>query len=157
MTEPELVVVPVTFKAACAFVAQYHRHHREPRGCKFALGVELEGRLVGVAMVGRPISRYFDDGRTAEITRTCTDGTRNANSKLYGACRAAARAMGYTRIVTYTETGESGASLRAAGFVQVRTLAPRRNWAESSVKLRAIRNPAARGGIVRGLWEWPTA
>lgn len=121
---------------------------------KFAIGVEDDGRLCGVAIVGRPISRAFDDGLTAEVTRTCTDGTANANSFLYGACRAAAKAMGYRRIVTYTEDGESGASLKAAAFWRVRELPARKNWAESSVALRAKRDPDGRGGIVRGLWEW---
>jgi hypothetical protein len=149
-----LRVVPVTFKAACRFVAEHHRHHRAPRGMKFAIGVEDDGRLCGVAIIGRPISRVFDDGLTAEVTRTCTDGTRNANSLLYGAARAAAKAMGYRRIVTYTEDGESGSSLKAAAFWRVKELPALKNWAESSVRLRAKRDPAGRGGVARGLWEW---
>jgi len=149
-----LRVVPLTYKAACRFVEAHHRHHHEPRGMKFAIGVEDDGRLCGVAIVGRPISRAFDDGFTAEVTRTCTDGTRNANSLLYGACRAVAKAMGYRRVVTYTEDGESGASLKAAAFWRVRTLPARKNWAESSVTLKDLRDPNGRGGVVRGLWEW---
>lgn len=73
-------------------------------------------QLVGVAIVGRPVAPKLDDGLTVEITRVCTDGTRNAASMLYGACRKAARAMGYDRIFTYTLPEEGGASLRAAGF-----------------------------------------
>jgi hypothetical protein len=58
----------------------------------------------------------LDDGWTAEVTRVCTDGTRNACSILYGACWRAARALGYRRLVTYTLAHESGASLRAVGW-----------------------------------------
>jgi hypothetical protein len=83
-----LNVVPVTFRQAHAFIATHHRHHRPPQGMKFTLGVAT---LVGVAVVGRPIARHLDDGLTAEVTRTCTDGTPNANSALYGAAWRAAR------------------------------------------------------------------
>lgn len=152
-----LRIVPINFRRACAFVAEHHRHHDKPQGCKFCVGVEDGGRLCGVAIVGRPISRFFDDGQTCEVTRSCTDGTAHVNSMLYGACRRAAFAMGYSRIVTYTEEGESGSSLKAAGFWKVKTLDARKNWAESSVKLRAKRNPDARAGVVRGLWEWRAA
>ena len=131
--------MPVTFRLAAEFVGKHHRHNRPPVGAKFCIGVELENTLVGVAIVGRPISRHFDNGRTAEVTRTCTDGTRNANSILYGAAWRAAKAMGYTRIVTYTQQQESGASLKAAGWRKVKDLAARKNWAESSVKLKNIR------------------
>lgn len=150
-----LRVVPVTFRRACAFVDTLHRHHKKPKGCKFPIGLwNGERELVGVAIVGRPISRIFDDGFCAEVTRTCTDGTFNANSMLYGACRRAAQAMGYTRVITYNEDGESGASLKAAGFWKVKELKARKNWAESSVKLRAKKDQHGRGGIARGLWEW---
>lgn len=109
-------IVPITFKQACCFVQQLHRHNKPPAGHKFSIGLLHEGVLVGVAMAGRPVARFFDDGLTLEVNRTCTDGTRNANSMLYGAVRRTAWGMGYRRIVTYTQAGESGASLRAAGF-----------------------------------------
>jgi hypothetical protein len=149
-----LEIVPTTYKAACRFVTAHHRHHKQPRGHKWSVAVADAGRLCGVAIVGRPISRVFDNGFTAEITRTCTDGTFNANSMLYGACRRAAQAMGYRRVITYNEDGESGASLKAAGFWRVKELPARKNWSESSVKLKALRDPDGRGGVVRGLWEW---
>ena len=76
----------------------------------------MNGKIVGVAIVGRPVARSFDDGWTVEVTRTCTDGTANANSKLYGACWRAAQALGFKRMITYTLPSESGASLRAAGW-----------------------------------------
>jgi tRNA A37 N6-isopentenylltransferase MiaA len=109
-------VVPVTLRAANAYVAEHHRHHRPTRGCLFCIGLETEGHLVGVTIVGRPVARMLQDGRTAEVTRLCTDGTRNACSALYGAAWRAARAIGYRRLVTYTLPEEGGTSLRAAGW-----------------------------------------
>ncbi|CCK26045.1 hypothetical protein BN159_1666 [Streptomyces davaonensis JCM 4913] len=123
-----LVIVPVSRRQADAFIDQHHRHHRPPQGMTFALGVAADGRLVGVVVAGRPVARYLDDGMTLEITRTCTDGTQNANSKLYGAACRAACALGYRRVVTYTEESESGASLRAAGFEPVARLPENAGW-----------------------------
>ncbi|PWY09659.1 XF1762 family protein [Citrobacter koseri] len=145
-------IVPITFRQACDFVRQLHRHNKPPAGHKFSIGLLHEGVLVGVAMAGRPVARFFDDGLTLEVNRTCTDGTRNANSMLYGAVRRSAWGMGYRRIVTYTQAGESGASLRAAGFSLVKTLPARGSWAESSVKRCAGRSQAF-GGVERHLWE----
>jgi hypothetical protein len=108
---------PVTFRTACAFVAQHHSHHKPPRGWKFGVGVADGDRLVGVAMVGRPVARHLDDGRTLEVLRCCSDGTaRNVASKLYSACWRAARALGYQRLITYTLAEETGTSLRAASW-----------------------------------------
>lgn len=148
-----LVIVPISFRSACAFIAALHRHNKPPRGMKFAIGCADETGLRGVATAGRPIARSLDDGLTLEINRTCTDGCPNANSFLYGAARRIAHEMGYQRVITYTEEGESGASLRAAGFRLVAELEPRRNWAESSVKLRDLRDGKVRAGVRRYRWE----
>jgi len=72
---------------------------------------------------------------------------------LYGACRRAAFAMGYRRIITYTQADETGASLRGAGFDRVKELAPRASWAQSSVKLHGLRDPVGSGGVGRVLWQ----
>lgn len=146
-------VVPITFKAACEFVKNLHRHNKPPRGHKFSIGLQKDGELVGVAMAGRPIARAFDDGLTLDVNRTCTDGTRNANSMLYGAIRKAGFAMGYLRLITYTRQDETGDSLRASGFIRVKELAARKNWANSSVKLRKIRDSSADSDIGRVLWK----
>lgn len=148
-------IVPLNFKRASEYVARFHRHNKPPIGCKFCIGVEDEaGILEGVAQCGRPIARHFDDGVTLEINRTCTNGARNANSMLYGACRAIAKAMGYRRIITYTQGDESGASLRAAGFVKVRDMKPRNDWASSSGDAnRGNRQTGYAGGVPRSLWE----
>ena len=108
--------MPVTIQDARAFVAQHHRHHRPPVGGLFAVGVAEAGKIVGVAIVGRPISRMLQDGWTAEVTRVATNGTKNACSMLYAACRRAALALGWRRLVTYTLPEEGGASLRGAGW-----------------------------------------
>ncbi len=147
-------IVPITLKAAKQFVKDLHRHHKPPTGHKFSIGLMSGNTLVGVAMVGRPIARHFDDGRTAEVNRSCTDGTPNANSMLYGAAWRCARAMGYRRLITYTQAEESGASLRAAGWVRVKDLRPRGNWAESSgPKSKVKRDKTGNGGVARVLWE----
>lgn len=111
-----LTLVAVSLAAANAFVAEHHRHHKPVRGHKFSLGCAVDGQLIGVAIVGRPISRYLDNGHTLEANRLCTDGTRNACSFLYGAAWRAALALGYRKIVTYILASENGASLRAAGW-----------------------------------------
>jgi hypothetical protein len=145
-----LRIVPVTFADACGFVAMHHRHHRPPVGHKFSIGVADESdRLVGVATVGRPVARYSDDGLTLEVNRSATDGTPNANSMLYGAAWRAAKALGYRKLITYTQAGESGASLRAAGYRVVAEMPPRRGW---SVPSRP-RDDRGVDGIPRTLWE----
>jgi hypothetical protein len=107
---------PMDLEGANEFVTRLHRHHKAARGHKFSIGAQLEGVLVGVVMVGRPVSFIRDDGMTLEVTRCCTDGTRNACSFLYGAAARATFALGYDRLGTYIRQDESGISLRAAGW-----------------------------------------
>lgn len=109
-------MVPVSLEDANAFVTRLHRHHQPVRGHKFSLGAELGAQLVGIAIIGRPVARMLQDGKTLEVTRLCTDGTRNACSFLYGAAARATFALGYERIGTYTLPDEGGASLRATGW-----------------------------------------
>ena len=73
----DLRIVPVTFADACQFVTLWHRHHIAPIGHKFSIGVcDNDNTLRGVAMIGRPVARAFDDGLTLEVNRTATDGTQ---------------------------------------------------------------------------------
>ena len=148
-----LHIRPITLRAACEFVNAFHRHNKAPQGHKFSVALYDDNRLVGVAIAGRPVARLLDDGFTLEVNRTCTDGTRNANSMLYGACWRAAKAMGYRRCITYTQADESGSSLRGAGFIPVADLAPRGSWADHSQKFRALRDPVGSGGVARRRWE----
>ena len=85
-----LSITPINLDEANAFVAQYHRHHKPVVGHKFSIGAFDGDRLVGAVIVGRPVSRMRDDGATLEVTRLCTDGTRNACSFLYGCAARAA-------------------------------------------------------------------
>lgn len=111
-----LELVPISLKEANAFVEQYHRHHKPVVGHKFSVAAAANGKIVGVAIVGRPVSRYLDDGWTLEVNRLCTDGTRNTCSFLYSAAWRAAKNMGYKRLVTYILDTETGSSLKAAGW-----------------------------------------
>ena len=103
--------VRIELGEANAFVEQLHRHHKPVVGHLFSIGAEQDGKIVGVAIVGRPVSRHRDDGTCAEVTRLCTDGTKNACSFLYGACARAAFAIGYRKIGTYILASEPGTSL----------------------------------------------
>lgn len=108
--------VRIELAEANAFVEQHHRHHKPVVGHIFSLGAVFGGKIVGVAIVGRPVSRMRDDGLTAEVTRLCTDGSRNACSFLYGASARAAFALGFKRIGTYILAREPGTSLMAANW-----------------------------------------
>jgi hypothetical protein len=115
-----LRIAPITHKEAAAYIARHHRHCPPQQGWKFGISLRgPRGGLHGVVVVGRPVARLMDDGITAEITRLCTRGQKNACSRLYAAARRAAFAMGYQRIITYTLNVESGVSLKASGFVPV--------------------------------------
>lgn len=109
-------LVALKLDEANAFIERYHRHHKPVVGHKFSLGAIKNGDIVGVAIVGRPVSRMRDDGETLEVTRLCTVGTKNACSFLYGAAARATFALGFKRIGTYTLPEEGGASLRGAGW-----------------------------------------
>lgn len=54
-----LTLTPVTLAAANTFVNAHHRHHKATAGHKFSIGCAKDGELVGVAIVGRPVSRYL--------------------------------------------------------------------------------------------------
>jgi hypothetical protein len=149
----DLRLVPVAFRQACAFVAAHHRHHGPPLGMKFAIGVAAaDGALAGVVIAGRPVARYLDDGLTVEVTRTCTRGAANANSMLYAAAWRAARALGYRRAITYTQAGESGASLHAAGWQPVATCLPNAGWDRPG----RPRRPSTACYIARTRWQAPS-
>ncbi|GAA4912604.1 XF1762 family protein [Streptomonospora salina] len=143
-----LHLIPVSLAEAKAFIEVFHRHLPPPRGHKFSIGAaDQAGVLVAVAVVGRPVARGLDDGRTLEVTRLAADGTPDACSMLYAACRRAARALAYERLVTYTRAEEPGTSLRAAGWAAVAALPPRGDW--HPPRRDGLRGPA------RTRWEAP--
>lgn len=110
-------VVPLTISKAKEIVGKFHRHHKPPQGGLFAVGIAIDGEVVGAAIIGRPVARMLDDGWTAEVTGCAVrEGVKNGCSRLYGAAVRAAVALGYRRVFTYTLASESGASLRASGW-----------------------------------------
>ena len=121
-------LAPCSIKDAQKFVGQHHRHNLPPRGGLFAAKVVEDDETIGVMIVGRPVARSLNDGYTAEVTRVCTTGAPNAPSMLYGAARRAAKALGYKRLFTYTLASETGASLKASGWVRDADLPERPSW-----------------------------
>jgi hypothetical protein len=124
-------VVPLHLREANEFVAEHHRHNLPTVGCKFAIGAFHDGKLVGVAIAGRPVARRLDDGKTLEVLRVCTDSTPHACSFLYARIARIARLMGYGRVITCTLEEESGASLRAVGAKVVGQVEPQ-EWSVPS-------------------------
>lgn len=113
--------VPLELKVANEFVSILHRHHDPVYRDKFRVGALHNGRLVGVVQVGRPVSRMLDDGKTVEVVRLCTDGTKDVCSFLYSRAARIAKEMGYEKIITYILCTETGASLRACGWIEEAT------------------------------------
>lgn len=107
---------PITLKEANEFVLLFHRHHKPTVGHKLSVAVYNETHLVGVAIMGRPVARAIDYCAVTEVTRLCTDGTKNACSFLYSVTARIARELGYLRIQTYILETEPGTSLLASGW-----------------------------------------
>ncbi|WP_321170225.1 XF1762 family protein [Eisenbergiella porci] len=122
-------IISITLREANAFIEKHHRHNGRVQGCKFCVAVADDLDAVhGVAIVGRPVARRLDDGKTAEVTRLCTDGIDNGCSFLYSRCARIAKLMGYQKIITYTLATENGASLRASGWQCAPGLRGGGNW-----------------------------
>lgn len=145
-----LDLVPCRLRDARTFTARHHRHNAPPQGGLFAIGAAVNGELVGVVIVGRPVARHFDNGTTAEVLRVTTDSTTNAASMLYGAAWRAARAMGYRRLITYTRADEPGTSVQAAGWQVIAHRPPRPHWTSMS---RAATPGSWDANVARTLWE----
>jgi hypothetical protein len=142
-----LELQPITYREACVFIEEYHRHHKPPQGHLFSIAINDGQRVVGVVMIGRPVARKLDDHWTAEVTRCCTDGTPHVASKLYAAAWRAARAMGYRRMITYILQAEPGTSLIAAGWKELYST-PGRSWSVPS-RPRVDTHPLGQ----KRLWE----
>lgn len=155
-----LRIVPISRADARRFVLDHHRHHFDPRTWITQFGAAAGDILVGVGIVGIPSARALMSGAqsTAELTRTATDGTRNANSMLSRNGWHLARSLGYERLITYTQEGESGASLRAAGFRVIAERPARGGWDMPSRPRRprlceSCGEPIRTSGVARTLWE----
>lgn len=153
--KPRLTVIPITLRRANDFVANFHRHSGRTvrNGGKFAIGAETDGELVGVAIVGNPVSATLMDGFTAEVLRVCVapNGPRNACSFLYGRCWRIWQQMGGLRLVTYTLDTEGGASLRGAGWKIVGRTKPHRRWQARDDGI--LRKDQAIYGLEKLRWE----
>jgi len=114
----KLRIVPLTITAARVAVERWHSHHRAPLSGICCVGVESEGDLACVAVLGRPVSRMLDaDDATAEVTRVASSGeVPHAASAALGAISRAALALGYRRLVSYTILGEAGTIYRACNW-----------------------------------------
>lgn len=114
----DLRKAPVSLAEAKRYLADHHSHNSvPPAGWLFGTAVYNGPTLCGIGMAGRP-ARGLQDGATAEITRVCTVGDRNACSMIYGGLLAALKAIGWRRAYTYTLKSECAACVRAVGFVK---------------------------------------
>ncbi len=120
-----LALRPITIAAALKWCRATHRRLPKLQGGMWAVGVERDAALVGVAIVGRPTARLLDDGRRLQVLRVAVlagdvsdgGGHKGANSMLYGGVARAARAIGCRDLFTYIHDDEPGTSLRAAGWI----------------------------------------
>lgn len=144
-----LVPVPIALAQANRYVADFHRHNGALPAAKFSIAaVDGETGLVhGVAVAGLPKARMLDDGATLEVNRVCTDGATNCCSFLYGCCKRAAKAMGYSLLITYTQADEPGASLKASGWT-LDGEAGGGSWVRASRS-----NGAKYAGVIKQRWH----
>lgn len=133
---------------ANAFISEHHRHHKPVVGHRFSIGAKKDGVLVGVAIVGRPVARLVDKSTTLEVTRLCTNGTKNACSFLYAAAARIGRELGYQWIQTYILDSEPGTTLEAAGWEYVGT-AGGGQWKHTDGKARRTDQPTC----LKGKWR----
>ena len=115
----KITIVPIKQDEAKVFINKHHRHHKAPVGSVFQIAAAVDNKIIGVAMVGRPVSRILDNGWTLEVNRLCTDGTKNVCSMLYSACWRVAKNLGYKKLITYILNNETGSSLKGAGWINV--------------------------------------
>jgi hypothetical protein len=138
-----LVPCRVSKEVADEFVNRLHRHHDPDLGARFVVGAwcTTQGRLVGVGVVGRPRARGIDQHRVVEVTRCCTDGTKNACSFVYARAAQIAQAFGFRAIMTYTLADEGGRSLRALGWwpEALRIDGSKSTWANRAGREDALR------------------
>ena len=106
----KISATPLELADANEFIRELHRHHDPVYRDKFRVGAVVDGKLVGVVQVGRPVSRNLDGGKTVEVVRLCTDGTKDVCSFLYAKAARIAKEMGYRKIITYILESESGVS-----------------------------------------------
>lgn len=125
----EMKAIPIELKDANEYVSMLHRHHDPVYRDKFRIAcMGADGKIHGVIQAGRPVSRNLDDGKTIEVVRCCTDGTKNVCSFLYSRMARIAKEMGYSKIITYILETEDGASLKASGWHHEADTQGNRSW-----------------------------
>lgn len=153
-------IIPLGLREANDFVEAHHRHSARTSndGGKFAIGLEHDGKLVGVAIVGRPIARGIQQMHgpgTAELLRCCIGpgAPEGSGKKLNSRCKRIWQLMGGVRLVTYTLASESGGSLSGAGFKK-EAFVPGRQWSGSKRGDRPIADqPKFRwGAALKEIW-----
>lgn len=148
-----LQLQPISLQDARLFVLEHHRHHKPPLSGFFAVAVNDGIKIVGVAIIGRPVARALQDGWTAEVTRVCTDDTPHVASKLYGAAGRACRDLGYKRLITYTLTTEPGTSLRAAGWKSIYETRDRPKGWDTPSRPRTVKAPTEAKRLFAPPWS----
>lgn len=152
-------LTPITGRAACKWIDDIHRHLDAPQGALFAVSVRYNGELVGAATAGNPPRVWQGTGRFV-ITRCAVRQDLPAVSNhsapvctmLYGALCRAGKALGYAEAWTYTLPGESGASLRAAGFTYMGETGGG-EWSRPSRSRLPAKQPSRKGRWMRRLTE----
>ena len=114
---------PITVKAAIQWVRETHRDLPVVQGGLFASSVYRGDHPVAAGIAVNPPRVWQGTGRivigrVAAIPGLEPVGNHAAPActMIYGSLCRAAKALGYREAWTYTLPGESGASLRAAGF-----------------------------------------
>lgn len=129
MATEKFLAIPIELKDANEYVSMFHRHHDPVYRDKFRIAcMGKDGKIHGVIQAGRPVSRNLDDGKTIEIVRCCTDGTKNVCSFLYSRMARIAKEMGYSKIITYILESEDGTSLKASGWQYESDTQGNRSW-----------------------------
>ena len=122
-----LVHQPMKLEESQLFTEEHHRHTPPLKRHMFTIaayevtetGIFIRRELRGIATVDRCSSAWSSYSDRLEIRRLCVtpDAPKNTCSFLLGKCKQAVFSMGYKVLVTYTQFHESGASLKAAGFM----------------------------------------
>lgn len=148
----DLWLISITIWRASEFITNHDRPHSPPAGAQFALCLtDGNGRLLGVAIAGRPVPPARDDGTTVEITRSAgsMDGSSHVEIALYRAVWRVARAEGYRRLITHSQLGDLELGLREIGLRPTATL-PSRDCSYTPWRARTDRGV---DGARRTRWE----
>jgi hypothetical protein len=142
----------VSLREADRFIAKHHRHHSPSQGGIVALGLWEGTKLVGVSVLGRPVSRMLQEQGIVECVRSCVlpdlegvgDHANCAASVLAARLRRVAQSLGFARMVTYTLPTESGSSLDGAGWQDDLSLAGGGEWDSPGRSRDAANYPTVR-------------